>query len=183
MYGPSFGTASTYISSAPATPAPPITPTTNIQPQNPLAVTPHSSATVALPGPNPAPVALPYIYIERTAISSDKVETGSPVQVSAYIKNKGTVNGTTSINVYVNGYIEASQGITLASGEGYEMVFMLYKTEPGTYRVYVNSEHAGNFIVSDTMGSNLILAFSCICLLAALVLEIILIRRRISGDY
>ncbi|MBN1375958.1 MAG: DUF11 domain-containing protein, partial [Dehalococcoidia bacterium] len=176
-YGPRFSNLSTYIESAVA--APP-KPTRRV---NPMAVTPpRSAAATTGPQANPPPVYLPCLNIEHTSISTDRVESGMPVEVTALIKNRGSVYGSSTINVYINGYVESVQGITLAGGEQRELVFILYRDEPGIYSVYVDGEYAGDFVVNNRIGGYLVLIISWVCFLVAFVLGIIMIRRRHNSE-
>ena len=121
---------------------------------------------------------LPYIYIESASISTLETEPNSPVRVTATIANKGTVNGSAKIRLYVNGHEEPGQAVMLASGQSRTLYFDVSRSEPGTYQVYVNGTAAGIFKVSDNFGSNAVLAISSLCLLGALFIAILMVLRR-----
>ena len=93
----------------PSTPTPTPIPT----PANPLigtnAPTSHGSS-VAGTAITTQPVQLPNIQIQSASLSESKVAPGTPVTVTADIANRGTVNGTMRIKLYVNGEEESSQG-------------------------------------------------------------------------
>jgi len=126
---------------------------------------------------------MPYIYIESASLSASQVEPDSPVKVTAIISNKGTVNGSTAVKLYVNGSTEAAQGVSLASGQSRAVSFDIVKAEPGQYQVYVNGTSAGSFTVSDNFGNNAILVISTLCLLGALFIAILMLLRRRQDQY
>jgi len=174
IHGPRFAAMNTRIEAAPPTPPPPPpAPTYTLPPP----VTPHSSATVSTLN-NPPPMQLPYIYIESASISTFETEPNSPVLVTATVANKGTVNGSAKIRLYVNGYEEPGQAVMLASGQSRTLTFDVSRSEPGTYQVYVNGTSAGSFKISDNFGNNVILVISSLCLLGALFIAILMALRR-----
>jgi hypothetical protein len=126
---------------------------------------------------------MPYIYIESARLSSSQVEPNSPIQVSATISNKGTVNGSAKIRLYVNGYEEPGQGVILASGQSRTLTFDVSRSEPGTYQVFVNGTSAGSFTVSDNFGGNAILVASMLCLLGAFFIGILMVLRRRQSQF
>ena len=121
---------------------------------------------------------MPYIYIENASLSASRVEPDSPVRVTATVANKGTVNGSAKIRLYVNGHEEPAQAVMLASGQSRTLSFDVSRSEPGAYQVYVNGTAAGVFTVSDNFGNNAILVISTLCLLGALFIGILMILRR-----
>ena len=179
--GPKFANATTLILPAPVPPPPPPPPTPEFSPQDLLNNIPHSSAVNTVP--NPGPMQLPYIYIQSASLSTERVAPNNPVTVTAIFANKGTVNGSTAVKLYVNGLTEAAQGVALASGQSRAVSFDIVKAEPGQYQVYVNGTSAGSFTVEDTYSSDIILAASLACILAALVLGAIMIMRRRQAYY
>lgn len=190
LHGPVFDSTRTLIVTPPAppTPTPPAEPAaTALSSPSPMIYTspvPQSSAPGSVIGPwAEKPQGLPNIVVQSASLSTSKTEPGMPVEVHASVINKGTVNGSSRINLYVSGQIESTVGIVLASGEQREIVFTLYRNEPGSYSVYVNSESAGIFNVDNTFGSTLLLIFSWGCVLSAFILAIILVRRRLKGEY
>jgi len=176
--GPKFATVKTSILPAP-TPPPP---TPEISPPDMMPVMTRSSGTMNSV-PNPSPMQLPYIYIQSATLSAARVTPNSPVTVTAVFANKGTVNGSTAVKLYVNGYSEAAQGVALASGQSRSVSFDIVKAEPGQYQVYINGTSAGSFTVEDTYSSDIVLTASLACILAALVLCAIMIVRRRRAYY
>ena len=126
---------------------------------------------------------MPYIYIESASIFPSQVEPNSPIKVTATVANKGTVNGSAKIRLYVNGYEEPGQGVILASGQSRTLSFDVSRAEPGTYQVYVNGASAGTFNVSDSFGSNTILIFSSLCLLGAVIIGLLMVLRRRQSQF
>jgi len=179
-HGPKFANTTTFILPAPIPPTPP--PTPELSPLDMMPVMPRSSGTVNSV-PNPSPMQLPYIYLQSASLSTARVTPNSPVTVTAVFANKGTVNGSMAVKLYVNGYSEAAQGVALASGQSRTVSFDIVKAEPGQYQVYVNGTSAGSFTVEDTYSSDIVLTVSLACILAALVLGTIMIMRRRRAYY
>ena len=179
-HGPKFANTTTFILPVPIPPTPP--PTPELSPLDMMPMMPRSSGTVNSV-PNPSPMQLPYIYLQSTSLSTARVTPNNPVTVTAVFANKGTVNGSTAVKLYVNGYSEASQGVALASGQSRSVSFDIVKAEPGQYQVYINGTSAGSFTVEDTYSSDIVLTVSLACILAALVLGTIMIIRRRRAYY
>jgi len=139
---------------------------------------PPSSASVAAPPPQ-TPLALSNIYVKSASLSASKVSPGTPVTVTAYVANRGTVNGSTGIKLYVNGAEDSSQGVTVESGGNRPIYFTVSRNEPGTYTVYIGGIQAGSFMVDEGIDPNIILFISLSLLALALisVLANILSRR------
>ena len=87
-----------------------------------------------------APVSLPSVSVKSASLSSTRVSPGAPVTVTADVVNTGTVNGSSSIKVYVNGQEESSQGVTVSSGSNTPLTFTVSRNDPGTYTVYVGRD-------------------------------------------
>jgi archaellum component FlaG (FlaF/FlaG flagellin family) len=98
--------------------------------------------------------------------------------VTADIANKSTVNGNKQITVYVNGEIETTQGLTLNSGDSSKLTFNVSRSEPGTYKVYVDGAPAGSFKVEAVTASDAILIASVAFLAIAFVCGLFIMRRR-----
>jgi hypothetical protein len=121
------------------------------------------------------PMSLPNIQIQSASLSASKVAPGTPVTVTAIIANKGTVNGTEKVTLYVNGQVESTQGITVNSGGSSQLSFNVVCNQPGVYSVYVDGVSADSFTVSD---NSTILYVSIACLFVAFLLRAILIIRK-----
>jgi hypothetical protein len=126
------------------------------------------------------PVSLPNIQIQSASLSASKVSPGTPVTVTASVANRGTVNGSTRVKLYVNGEEDSSQGITVESGGNRPVYFTVSRHEPGTYTVYVGGTQVGSFIVNDAIDSNMILYISLSMIFLAFALGVIMIVRRNS---
>ena len=126
------------------------------------------------------PMSLPNIQIQSASLSASKVAPGTPVTVTANIVNRGTVNGTTMVKVYVNGAEDSSQGITVESGGNRLVYFTVSRSQPGTYDVYIGGTQAGSFMVEDAIDSNIILYVSLSLIFFAFVLGMVMVVRRKS---
>jgi len=127
--------------------------------------------------PQQAPVALSNILVKTASLSAAKVGPGEPVTVTANVTNTGTVNGTSSIKVYVNGELENSQGITVSSGSSTPLTFTISRDEPGAYSVYVGGTNAGSFTV-DQFTPQTILIISGALVFFAFILGVIHMTRK-----
>jgi len=143
---------------------------------------PSSSATVTS-DPQQLPVQLANIQVKSASLSASKVSTGTPVVVTASVTNRGTANGSSLIKLYVNGEEEASQGITLKSGDAQSIYFTISRNQPGTYTVYVNNTQAGSFVIEDVIDPNIILIISCMLIFLSFLLGTIYIYRRRKYGY
>ncbi len=146
----------------------------------PSLITPHGSSMPVVttsPLTQGGPVSMASISVRSASLSSTKVAPGSPVTVTADVVNTGTANGSSSIQVYVNGQVEAKQGITVNSGSSTPLTFTVSRNEPGTYSVYVGGTSAGSFTV-DQFTPQTILIISGALVFFAFILGIIYIVRR-----
>ena len=143
---------------------------------NPLISTHGSSVPVTL-GPAQNPVSLPIITVQNASLSAAKVTPGTKVTVTANVANTGTVNGASSVKLYINGSEEARQGIKVNSGGTSQVSFDIMRNEPGAYTVYVNSIRAGSFIV-DQFTPDTILIMSSALVFFAFILGLIYMTRR-----
>ena len=123
-------------------------------------------------------VQLSSISVKSASLSTTKVAPGSPVTVTADVVNTGTVNGASSIKVYVNGELENSQGVSVNSGSSTPVTFTISRNEPGTYSVYVGGTQAGSFTVDQFADPNIILYLSGALLIFAFVIGLLFILRR-----
>ena len=133
--------------------------------------------------PPQSPVILPTVSVRSASLSATKVAPGTPITVTADVVNTGTVNGSSSIKVYVNGELENSQGVTVNSGSSTPVTFTVSRNEPGTYSVYVGGIQAGSFTVDQFADPNMILYISGALILFAFVLGVIYITMRKRHGY
>jgi hypothetical protein len=137
-----------------------------------------SSMSGAAAAPPQGPVSLPTVSVRSASLSATKVAPGIPITVTANVVNTGTVNGASSIRVYVNGELENSQGITVNSGASMPVTFTVTRNEPGTYSVYVGGANAGSFVVDQFADPNIILYVSGALLVFAFVIGALFIVRK-----
>ena len=99
------------------------------------------------------------------------------------VANKGIVNGSARITLYVNGQEEHTYALTVNSGRSTPVQFIISRDQPGTYSVYVNGLEAGSFRVEAIIDPNMLLLVSSALLIGALILGIVYIRRKQQGHY
>jgi hypothetical protein len=138
---------------------------------------PHTGSTTSSI-PTTPPVILPNITVASASLASSRISPGAPVTVNADIVNNSSVNGSSSIKLYINGQEESSRGITLGSGGRTSIAFTVNRNEPGTYTVYVGGIHAGTFTVEQVSASDIILWLSSGLIGLALIMAIIWFTRR-----
>ncbi len=143
-----------------------------------VSTTAGGPASVGPPGPQP--VSLPGIQVVSATLSASKASPGAPVTVNAVVANKGTVNGTTSVKLYVNGQEESSRGLTVNSGSNVPVSFTVSRNEPGAYAVQVGGVSAGSFSVEESVGPDAILYVSIALVVFALIAGVFYARKRVS---
>jgi len=129
------------------------------------------------------PVTLPAIVVQSASLSAKTVTPGTPVTVTANIANKSTVNGNKKVTLYVNGQVEAEQGVSVNSGGSSRLTFNVSRNEPGDYNVYVDGVLAGNFKVELFRESDAILIFSTTLVALAFLLGMVILWRRKTAGY
>jgi len=140
---------------------------------------PHGSSMPGLPAAPPqSPVILPTVFVKSASLSATKVAPGAAINVTADVVNTSTVNGSSSIKVYVNGELENSRGITVNSGSNMPVNFTVSRNEPGTYSVCVGGTQAGSFTVDQFADPNMILYISGALILLAFVIGVIYVTSR-----
>ncbi len=139
-----------------------------------IGTTPHGSSMSGITAAPPqSPVSLPIVSVKAAYLSAKKIAPGTPITVTADVVNTGTVNGSSSIKVYVNGELENSEGVTVNSGSSMPVTFTVSRNEPGTYSVYVGGIQAGSFTVDQFADSNMILYISGTLILLAFAIGVI----------
>jgi hypothetical protein len=119
------------------------------------------------------------VSVRSASLSATKVASGTTITVTADVVNTSTVNGSSSIKVYVNGEMEHSQGVTVKSGSSTPVTFTVSRNEPGAYTVYVGGVSAGSFTVNEMADSNIILYISGALIFIALAAgAVYFVRRR-----
>ena len=140
-----------------------------------------ASSAPSSPSVPPPPVSIPSVSVQSATLSTQRVTPGSPVTVTAIVTNKGTVNGTARITVYINGQEEASQGVAVSSGNSVPVTCTVSRNEPGSYTVYVGGVNAGSFVVDEFSDPGIILILSCALLFASFLLGLIYLWRKQSS--
>jgi uncharacterized repeat protein (TIGR01451 family) len=129
------------------------------------------------------PILLSNLVAQSASLSARTVTPGMPITVTATITNKGTVNGTRTVTLYVNGEAESTQGVTVNSGSSSQLTFSVSRSEPGDYNVYVDGVPAGFFKVELVKESDIVLMFSVTMLAIAFMLGLVMIRRKQQDNY
>ena len=153
---------------------------TNTTPATPTAfnTTPGGGSGQSPSNTTPPPVQLSNVVVKSASLSAEKVTPGTPVEITATLLNRGTVNGNAAIRLYINGELESVRGVTVESGRTRSITFTTVKNQPGTYTVYVGSSPAGNFTVEEYIDPNIVLTISLLLIFTSLVLAVIYFRRR-----
>ena len=177
--GISCPTAGVFTVNAPPSPPPP-------PPSAPLVGTgtlPGSSGG-GVPGTYgySPPATLPNIVVQSASLSDRTITPGTPVTVTADVTNKGTVNGSKKVTIYVNGQVDTTQGVTVNSGSSSKLTFNVSRSEPGDYMVYVDGVPAGSFKVELFRESDGILIFSVTMLALAFMVGMVMLWRRQRGS-
>jgi len=81
-------------------------------------------------------------------VSPQQVLPGQEVEISINIANHGGESGAHNVALFINGYVEQSQTISVSPGAARLVVFRTSKTVPGTYEVSMEGAQ-GQFIVLD----------------------------------
>ena len=89
----------------------------------------------------------PIVMVQSASLSSSVVRPGIPVIVTAKVVNKGTIDGFTSVKLYVNGKEEFSRSIVVPAAETESVSFAVSRSQPGIYAVSVGEMQAGSFTV------------------------------------
>ncbi len=126
-----------------------------------------------------SPIGLSAVSVQSASISTEAVSPGMPVTVTADIANRGTVNGSKKVTLYVNGKVESTQGVTVNSGSTSKLTFNVSRSEPGDYTVYVDGVPAGSFKVEMVTGNDGILIFSVALVALTLIIGMVMLLRRI----
>jgi phosphodiesterase/alkaline phosphatase D-like protein len=170
VYGVSYGVEKSFTTISP--PSPPPTP----------APPPHSSGQTSAVAPS-TPMPLPNVVVQSASLSAASVAPGDPVKVTATVSNRGTVNGSTRLTLYVNGQEDSSQGVTVESGGNRPVYFTVTRSQPGSYSVYIGGVQAGSFVVAEYIAPGAVLLISLLLILASLVVGLIYVWRRRQQEY
>ncbi len=144
---------------------------------------PGSSGGLTSSIPPVLPVSLPNVVVQSATLSAGRVLPGDPVEITATVYNRGTVNGNIVIRLYVNGQEAAVRSVTLESGKSRNIIFTTVQNSPGTYTVYVGGIQAGSFVVEEYFDPDIILFISMGLVLTSLVLAVMYVWRRRQQEY
>ena len=81
-------------------------------------------------------------------VSPQQVLPGQEVEISINIANHGGESGAHNVALFIDGYVEQSQTVSVSPGATRLVVFRTSKTVPGTYEVAMEGAQ-GQFIVLD----------------------------------
>ena len=81
-------------------------------------------------------------------VSPQQVLPGQEVEISINIANHGGESGSHNVALFINGYVEQSQTVSVSPGSARLVVFRISKTVPGTYQVSMEGAQ-GQFTVLD----------------------------------
>jgi PKD repeat protein len=132
----------------------------------------------AEPVPEPARMVTSYLLV-----SPQQVLPNQAVEISINIGNHGGTGGTRDVALYINGYLESSQTVTVPPDSSQLVVFRVTRAQPGTYHVSLEG-HEGQFSVVGTaatqwggsLGTGGIIAIIVVAI--ALILALVFIFRR-----
>jgi len=71
--------------------------------------------------------------------------------------------------------------VTVNSGSSSQLTFNISRSEPGSYKVYVDGAPAGSFKVEAVTANDTILIVSVTMLAIAFILGMVMLRRRQQG--
>jgi PKD repeat protein len=143
----------------------------------------HAYITVQRPRriePPPQPARL---VSSGLVVSPQQVHPNQQVEISVNVANQGGTAGSLSVVLYINGYPEESQTVTVAPGSSHLVIFRVTRAQPGTYQVLVEGA-SGQFFVIGTgaaqwdgsLGTGGIIAIIVVAI--ALVLALVVIFRK-----
>ena len=90
---------------------------------------------------------LPLEY-SNIAVSKANVVPGENTTISVHVKNTGSLEGTTTIELLINGSVTDSKDVSFAAGETKTVTFKVLRMELGTYLVNIGGL-AATFIVAE----------------------------------
>ena len=124
----------------------------------------------------------PTFVVQGASISRAQT-SGDHVTVSATVANTSTVNGITKVRLYINGQLDSERAVTVSAGSQVPVHFLISRSEPGTYQVYVNNISAGSFTVKDETVNMVVLILSLTAMLTSVLGFLYMIWRRQERGY
>ena len=126
----------------------------------------------------------------KLAVNSLNIVPGTaninePVTIYANVANRGDISTYYTLDLKINGQVEQTRSSNIGEHTAHQLVFTVYKDEPGTYLVDFEGQQA-YFNVTDAQGNDISLHGYCLIILAvlavlAILLTVLLIRRRNSA--
>ena len=93
------------------------------------------------------------ISIENAELKRTTVTTGETVKTAVTLTNNGNGEGTSTLELTVNGEVVTTKKVTLASGETKTVTMQFTATSTGDHSVAVNGVSAGTLSVTDGDGT------------------------------
>jgi len=94
--------------------------------------------TLAIMGGAAIPSTPENFSVTSLDLSSEQVEPGQEVLVTANITNTGGYEGSYTLNLTINGEVEQTKTVTLAPSASNTVTFTVTKEEPGSYTISVD---------------------------------------------
>ena len=146
-------------------------------------------STFAVIAPIPTPLSAAFT---TSALNISPLETdiGEAVTVSVLVTNAGELEGSYSVNLAINGVVEETAEITLASGSQ-TVTFSTVGDEAGTYSVEVNGLEGSFAVVNSSLSPTglsgaviwTMLGLAITALVLAIIFFIVKMRRRYDEYY
>jgi PKD repeat protein len=111
----------------------------------------EASGSPILIGGTPPPPPKPAEFIlSDLAIAPAEIKPGEEVTISLKVTNVGDLEGSTTVELYINDVKEQSKPVTLAGGSSTTVSFSVTKTTAGSYTVKVG-DLTGSFTVKEAL--------------------------------
>lgn len=94
----------------------------------------------------------PVFEFADASVSSTSVREGGSVEVRASLRNTGPADGSTTVNLEVDGDIEDSRSVSVPAGESRSVTFTKTFDEIGVYDVTLNGVDVGSVRVESGAG-------------------------------
>jgi hypothetical protein len=124
------------------------------------------------------------LSVNSVNIVPGTVKVNQPLTIYANIANRGDISTYYSLDLKINGQVEQTRSSNISEHTAHQLVFTVYKDEPGTYLVDIEGQQA-YFNVTGSQENNISAQGYCLIILAvlamlAILLTVLLIRRRNS---
>ena len=78
-------------------------------------------------------------YLTNLTVTPSATKPNQPVSISVNVQNVGEESGNYSTALWINGNFEENQNLTLAAGQNSNVTFMVTKSNPGIYTVWIGN--------------------------------------------